>query len=106
MKVDATERELLINALPALLAMFGGALQWLMRQWKVVHEAMYHVVAVLLAAAAYVLTVDLTKHVGWQLQTVNALLAIGGYTSAVWGGTFIADSAAKVSSAVPTANSK
>jgi len=79
-------------SLPTLLAIAGGALQYLIRQFKGVPEVVYHLAAVLLAAGAYFLVHDMPQN---RETLIRFILWMSGGVATVWGGTFGVSSAAK-----------
>lgn len=97
--------------LPKLLLLAGGLMQWL-RAFKGFREWMYHVTAVTLCAAAYILV---TPSMGNpRTDTVNLLVWFVDAMplAIVYGGTFLVSNAAKnpalnpASNLVPLTNSK
>src|SRR5690349_18330607 len=90
--------------LPPLLAVFGGALQWL-RQHKTISDTVIGVIAVVAAIAAYMMVHVLGSD--WRMEVIQAVLIIPANAATVLGGTFMANSAANSGFAVvPKENSK
>lgn len=82
--------------LPKLLPIAGMALQFAMRQFKGVNDGWYHVVAVGLTAACYLLTMELSP--SWRLEIVRFLVWIPENLPLVWGGTFLMSNMARAGS--------
>jgi hypothetical protein len=96
-----TGAEDLSTYLPVLLAIAGGALQFLMRQFKGVPEWTFYLVATGLAFGAYFLVHD----VAWTRASIVALIIwLAGAIPAVLGGTFLASSGAKGAASVMDAS--
>ena len=89
---------------PALLGVLGFALQWV-RQYRSMGEWVPGVIAVMLAAGAWLLVHPLTDDV--RMEVIIGIITVAGYTSSVLGGTFAASATAKSGvSIVPMTNSK
>jgi hypothetical protein len=90
---------------PQVMAVLGFLLQYT-RGYKRFPEQFYHGLAVVLAALGYVLFnhLDFTD---WRLGTVRAIVGVSGLILPLWGGTFVASSAAKAGAGfVPVTDSK
>lgn len=95
----------LVKVLQILLALGGGALQWV-RQFKNVGDRWLPPLAVLVAAGVYALCFDYAHAPHWQGVLVGFLLYSVAAVPAVLGGTFTASSAAKAGAPVPMTNSR
>ena len=90
---------------PQVMAILGGGLQFLRASTKF-PEWRYHLIAVVLAGFGYVLF-NPVYIADWRVATIRALIGISGLVVSVWGGTFVASSAAKAGVAfIPMTNSK
>ena len=87
----------LTQYLPKLLLISGLLLQW-MRAFKGVHDAWYHVAAVVLCGVAYLLTMQLTGST--RVEIVRFLVWIPDNLPLVWGGTFVMSNVAKTATSV------
>lgn len=98
--------------LALLLGVTGGILQYAVRQFDSLPEWVYHVAAVGLTFALYILVTPDWNHGEWRGVVINAVAWLAERVPTVWGGTFVVSNAAKAlashssSLAIPLTNSK
>lgn len=101
--------------LALLLGVTGGVLQYAVRQFDGLPEWLYHVAAVGLCFALYVIVTPEWNSGEWRAVTINAVTWLAERVPTVWGGTFMVSNAAKLvagrtgsarSLAVPLTDSK
>jgi hypothetical protein len=102
--------------LALLLGVAGGVLQYAVRQFDRLPEWAYHLAAVAVCFALYVMVTPEWSAGGWREIVINAVTWLAERVPTVWGGTFMVSNAAKLVSArnpyaersllVPQTNSK
>jgi hypothetical protein len=91
--------------LPLVLGALGFALQWV-RQYRSIHDMWIGISAFALANAGYWLCYDYKHLPEFQMLLIAWLLAIGGHTLTVIGGTFTAARLAPNTNLIPSTSSK
>ena len=82
--------------LALLLGVTGGVLQYAVRQFDRLPEWVYHVAAVGLCFALYVVVTPGWNQGEWRQVTINAVVWLAERVPTVWGGTFMVSNAAKL----------